>query len=160
MNKSSITKYIVGGVIVVAFVIYIIFANKSSAPATVTTTTTANNTATTVGNGEPITPNTPATTTAAAAQYKDGTYTGSVADAFYGSLQVSATISNGMITDVQFLQAPSGGESSDVSSRAEPALRQEAITVQSARVAIVSGATQDSQAFEISLASALVQAKS
>jgi uncharacterized protein with FMN-binding domain len=163
MNKSSITKYIVGGIIVVAFVIYVIFANKSSSPAsTVTTTTTTDNTTNTAVNGEPITPNTTgtaATATAGAGQYKDGTYTGSVADAFYGKLQVSATISGGILTDVQFLQAPSGGESSEVSSRAEPALKQEAIAAQSAQVATVSGATQDTEAFNTSLAVALAQAK-
>src|SRR6185312_2520288 len=38
--------------------------------------------------------------------YKDGIYTGSTADAFYGKIQVKATIQNGKITNVQFLQYP------------------------------------------------------
>src|SRR5581483_2062800 len=39
-------------------------------------------------------------------QYADGSYTGSVADAYYGYIQVKAVISGGKITDVQFLQYP------------------------------------------------------
>ena len=92
--------------------------------------------------------------------YKDGTYTGSVADAFYGKLQAVVTIKGGLITDVTFPQAPSGGRSSDVSSRALPALKAETIAAQAASVNTVSGATQDSEAFNQSLAVALAQAKS
>jgi uncharacterized protein with FMN-binding domain len=97
---------------------------------------------------------------ASAAQYKDGTYPGIVADAFYGKLQTVVTIQGGMITDVTFPQAPSGGHSGEVSAQALPILKQETIATQSANVNVVSGATQDSQAFQQSLASALAQAKS
>ncbi|HUC01422.1 MAG TPA: peptidoglycan-binding protein [Candidatus Paceibacterota bacterium] len=100
-----------------------------------------------------------ATSTTSSGQYKDGTYTGSVADAFYGNLQVVATIQGGAITDITFPQYPTGGNSSNVSGWALPTLKQEAITAQSADVHIVSGATQDSQAFQQSLAVALAQAK-
>ena len=156
-------KYIIGGVLVVAVVAYVIFANRNSTPSVAmtpsSTPTTAgpNSTPTTT----PPTGNPPgAATSTAVGQYEDGTYTGSVADAFYGKLQVIVTIQGGAITDVTFPQAPSGGHSSDVSAFALPALAQEAITAQSANVNIVSGATQDSQAFQQSMASALVQAKS
>ncbi|HEY5220692.1 MAG TPA: peptidoglycan-binding protein [Candidatus Paceibacterota bacterium] len=100
------------------------------------------------------------TTATTTGQYKDGTYTGSVADAFYGKLQATVVIQGGAIVDVQFPQAPSGGHSGQVSAFALPQLRQEAITAQSANVNIVSGATQDSEAFQQSLASALAEAKS
>ncbi|MCL4392127.1 FMN-binding protein [Patescibacteria group bacterium] len=91
--------------------------------------------------------------------YKDGTYTGSVANAFFGNVQVQATISGGKITDVQFLQYPSDRSYSQyVNSQAMPYLTQEAIQAQSSNVNIVSGATQTSQAFQQSLASALSQA--
>jgi uncharacterized protein with FMN-binding domain len=93
-------------------------------------------------------------------QYTDGTYTGSLADAIYGKLQVTVTISNGMITNVTFPVYPnSPGHTSQVSASALPQLEQEAIASQSANVNIVSGATQDSQAFQQSLAAALAQAK-
>ncbi|HVN26612.1 MAG TPA: FMN-binding protein [Candidatus Paceibacterota bacterium] len=92
--------------------------------------------------------------------YKNGTYTGTAADAFYGTIQVSAVISGGKLTDVKFLQYPNDpGHTAEVSREALPQLKQEAITAQSATVDIVSGATQDSQAFQQSLASALAQAK-
>jgi uncharacterized protein with FMN-binding domain len=92
-------------------------------------------------------------------QYTDGTYTGSPADAYYGTIQVQAIIQNGVLADVQFLQYPNDRNTSiRVNSRALPILRQEAISAQNANVNIVSGATDSSQAFQQSLASALSQA--
>jgi|SRR6185437_410655 len=92
--------------------------------------------------------------------YKDGTYTGSAADAFYGTLQVAATISGGKLTDVTYLQYPNDQpESRQVNGRSNPLLKSEAIAAQSANVDIVSGATQSSEAFIESLGSALAQAK-
>ncbi len=92
--------------------------------------------------------------------YKNGTYTGSVQDAFYGNIQVQAVISNGKITAVNFLQFPNDNPTSQyVNSQADPLLAQEAIQAQSANVDIVSGASASSQAFQASLADALSQAK-
>jgi uncharacterized protein with FMN-binding domain len=97
--------------------------------------------------------------TTAGAQYKDGTYTGSVADAFYGNVQVSATISGGKLTDVKFLQYPDTHQTSVIiNQQAMPYLKQEAIQAQTANVQIISGATYTSQAFQQSLQSALSQA--
>ncbi len=91
--------------------------------------------------------------------YKDGTYTGSVADAFYGNIQVQAVISGGRLTDVVFLQYPNDRSTSiAINSQAMPYLKQEAIQAQSAQVDIVSGASDTSQAFQQSLSSALGQA--
>lgn len=92
-------------------------------------------------------------------QYKNGTYTGNVADAFYGNIQVQVTISKGQISDIQFLQYPNDrGNSIYINQQAMPLLKQEAIQVQSANVGGVSGATASSQAFVQSLRSALSQA--
>lgn len=91
--------------------------------------------------------------------YKDGTYTGDVADAFYGYVQVQVTVSGGKITDVQFLDYPQDRRTSiEINSQATPLLRQEAIQAQSANVNIISGATQTSRAFIESLGSALSKA--
>lgn len=93
-------------------------------------------------------------------QYKDGLYTGSVQDAFYGNIQVQAVISGGKITDVIFLQFPNDNRTSQyVNSQADPMLKQEAIQAQSAQVDIVSGASASSQAFQASLADALSKAR-
>ncbi len=92
--------------------------------------------------------------------YKDGSYNGSVTDAFYGNVQVQVVISNDKLTDVIFLQYPSDRSTSrSINSQAMPYLRQEAIAAQTAQVDVVSGATQTSQAFTRSLESALSQAQ-
>ncbi len=92
-------------------------------------------------------------------KYKDGTYTGNVADAFYGNIQVNAVISGGKIVDVVFLQYPNDRSTSiEINSQAMPILKQEAITSQSANVDGVSGATASSQAFIESLGTALQKA--
>jgi uncharacterized protein with FMN-binding domain len=93
--------------------------------------------------------------------YKDGIYTGSIADAFYGNVEVQATISSGKIASVNFLQYPSDRSTSrSINSQAMPYLQQEAIAVQSGQVNVVSGATDTSNAFVQSLTSALAQAQS
>ncbi len=103
---------------------------------------------------------TPTPTPTPRSGYKDGTYTGDTADAFYGNIQVQVTISNGRITNVQFLQYPNDrGTSIAINSQADPMLAQEAIQAQSANVDIVSGATDSSQAFIQSMQSALSKAK-
>lgn len=92
--------------------------------------------------------------------YKDGTFTGSSVDAFYGNVQVQMVISGGKITDVQFLDYPQDRSNSvRINTQAMPLLKSEAISVQNAQVNIVSGATATSQAFIQSLGNALFQAK-
>jgi uncharacterized protein with FMN-binding domain len=92
--------------------------------------------------------------------YKDGSYTGSVQDAYYGSVLVQAVIRGGKITDVIFLQSPSDNRTSQyINSQAMPVLRQEAIQAQGANVNGVSGASATSPAFIASLTDALNQAK-
>lgn len=92
--------------------------------------------------------------------YKDGSYAGQVTDAYFGNVQVKAIVQGGKLTDVQVLQYPNDrGTSREINGAAMPQLVQEAIQAQSANVNIVSGATQSSEAFQQSLASALAQAK-
>jgi len=127
--------------VIFSFAIYSVFARKSTIspglPAVSVSTTT------------PVT----------MMNYKDGQYTGNVADAFYGNVQVQATITGGKITNVAFLQYPSDRQRSVfINSQAMPLLKQEAISAQTANVDIISGATATSQAFVTSLASALSQA--
>ncbi len=93
-------------------------------------------------------------------QYADGVYTGTSADAYYGIIQVQAIVSNGILADVRFLQYPNDRNTSiRINREAMPLLKQEAIRAQSARVDVVSGATDSSQAFQESLDAALKQAK-
>ncbi len=92
-------------------------------------------------------------------QYKDGQYIGSVADAYYGNVQVRVVIQDGRIVDVIFLDHPQDRRTSiENNNYAMPYLKQEAIQIQNANVDIISGATATSGAFRESLASALSQA--
>jgi len=107
----------------------------------------------------PSSNSTPPTPVAISGKYKDGTYTGISADAYYGNVQVQIAINGGKITDVQFLDYPQDRRTSlEINSQAMPYLKTEAIQAQSAQVDIVSGATATSGAFQQSLASALSQA--
>lgn len=165
-------KLIAGGAVVLAALLYIVLGNRNGSEAstdnslaaaepTSVPVDTTNPAAESSGSANPpaSAPRTPADTTpppASAGQYKNGTYKGSVADAVYGSVQVSATISGGTLTSVKLLQYPNApGHTSEVSQFALPQLVQEAISAQSASVDVVSGATQTSEAFQQSLGAAL-----
>lgn len=92
-------------------------------------------------------------------QFKDGEYTGPVTDAFFGPFQVKAIIVNGKLADIQFLQYPNDRPTSiSINTNAIPIMKQEAIAAQGAKVDIVTGATQSTEAFQRSLAAALAQA--
>ena len=105
------------------------------------------------------TPGNSPSTSAPANGYKDGTFTGSVADAFYGNVQVAAVIQGGKIVSVNVLQSPGDrSRSVAINSQAMPILQSEAVQAQSASVDMVSGATDSSSAFISSLSSALSQA--
>lgn len=103
---------------------------------------------------------TPVSSPVARGQYRDGSYTGDSVDAYYGNVQVKAIITNGKITDVQFLDYPQDRNTSKrINSQAMPYLTTEAISVQSANVDIISGATATSKGFRASLQTALNKAK-
>jgi uncharacterized protein with FMN-binding domain len=126
------------------------------------TTTPVSTTPTPVATPTPTPAPTPAPVVAVkpVGQYTDGSYTGSSANAYYGTVQVKAVVSGGKLADVQFLQYPSDRSTSRyINSQAMPLLTQEAISAQNAQVNGVSGATFTSQAFIQSLTSALSQAK-
>ena len=109
---------------------------------------------------KPVPAPTPSTKPTTKQTYTDGSFTGAVADAYYGNVQVKVIIQNGKITDVQFLDHPqSRGRSIQINTYAMPLLQQEVIQAQSANINTVSGASATSGAFIQSLTSALAQAK-
>jgi uncharacterized protein with FMN-binding domain len=174
-------KYILGLGVILIFAGYVIYSKNNDddkinvvPPAGLTTTTTATSSAGSnsssmetanpaAGGTPPVTTTTTPTPTpapVAQGQYKDGSYTSPVSDAYFGSLQIKATISGGKITDVAFLQYPNDNHNSvQINTQAMPYLKAEAIQAQSANVNIISGATQTSQAFQQALATVLSQAK-
>jgi len=95
----------------------------------------------------------------AAAAHADGTFVGSVENAYYGLVQVEAHVAQGKLVSVRVLRYPSDRRTSVyINSRALPVLRREAIAAQGANVDIVSGATLTSRAFVRSLDAALNRA--
>ena len=148
-------KIIIAAFVAITFVIYSLH-QRSESPSTVASTSTSARTTSSGSSSQTTT--TPATSNIT---YKDGEYTGDAADAFYGNIQVKATVSGGKLTDVQFLQYPNDRHDSvEINSQAMPQLKQEAIQAQSANVSGVTGATDTSQAFIQSLGSALKSAQS
>ena len=109
----------------------------------------------------------PATTPSAAAPsdgicgLRDGAFTGKVADAYYGPMQVRALVKSGCLASVDVLQFPADRPASRrINSQALPILQDEVVHAQSRGVDVVTGATLSSEAYIASLADALQQAKS
>ena len=91
--------------------------------------------------------------------YANGTYTGPVTDAYYGSMQIQAIVTGGKLAGVRVLHYPNDrGTSIAINSQALPMLQNEVIAAQSANVDIISGATLSSDAFIRSLNGALSKA--
>src|ERR1035437_3970485 len=140
-------------------------SNKQQVSQIVTTsepkTTTSNPPVKTTSKPGVVTPKpTPVVVPKKTGIYNDGGYVGPSVDAYFGNVQVKAIISNGRLTDVQFLDYPQDRSTSvRINSRALPILRQEAISAQSANINAVSGASATSPAFIESLTAALNQAR-
>ena len=96
------------------------------------------------------------TATATKSTSASKTATGDAVPTQYGNAQVRVTISGGKITKIEALQLQGNDPKSvQISSYAEPYLRQEALSKQSAAIDAVSGATFTSASYAQSLQSAL-----
>lgn len=144
-------KFIIGIALVGIFIVYSLAIHHEQPTVGQPSTSSAGN-----GTAPPVTTG---TTPSSSTTYRDGTYTGTSQDAYWGNVQVAVTISGGKMTDVKFLQYPNTHQTSVyINQQAMPYLQQEAIQAQSSNVQTVSGATYTSQAFQQSLQSALSQA--
>jgi uncharacterized protein with FMN-binding domain len=155
-------KFIVAILIIGTFILYSFMYNHANPIAVLpnNSTDSSSSSSRTSSSSTSVVPTAPAVTGAPSSLYKDGSYTGSVADAQWGYIQVKVVIQKGKITDVQFLQYPNErNRSVMINSYADPQLSSEAIQAQSANVDIVTGATDTSEAFIQSLSDALAQAK-
>jgi uncharacterized protein with FMN-binding domain len=155
-------KLIVSVVVVGTFIVYCLVHGRGSptVPTALGQSSTATPTATSGGTASATAPATSSPTSTPGSRYRDGTYTGSVADALWGYVQVNAIVQGGKLTDVQWLQYPNDrSRSVYINSIADPMLTSEAIQAQSAQVDIVTGATDSSEAFMQSLTDALAQAQ-
>jgi uncharacterized protein with FMN-binding domain len=88
----------------------------------------------------------------------DGTFVGGTYDAYYGVVQVQATVSGGHLVASKALKFPNhSGTSRSINRQALPYLQQEAISRQSAKINLISGATLTSRAYIVSLRDALTK---
>jgi|SRR5581483_1785577 len=141
MKKYATFIICMGGFLILVFIRDTLFgANKNQSP---TIPNSSNN----------LNPQT------ATGKYKNGAYTGTVEDAYYGLIQAKATITNGNLSDIQLLKYPNDNNTSrSINENALVLWKSEAIQKQNANVDIVTGATQSSEAFQKSLSNALKQA--
>jgi len=176
-------KFLLAGVVILSSIAYV-FVVRAQTPATIptpiTTSTDTSTDAAVTPTSNPVVPSNPVSvpiavpvvtpkpkpvpvptpTPVQTGQFKNGTYTGSVADAYYGNIQVAAVISGGKLTNVKILEYPNDRQTSiEINQQALPILIQEAIRAQSSRVDGVSGASDTSAAFVESLHTALLSAQ-
>jgi uncharacterized protein with FMN-binding domain len=159
-----VRKYYLSALVAAVFVGYSIALRHQDTHAVILPSSLSNNSANNSSSnsssagsnsGSSATTNTPVTSS----KYKDGNYTGSVENAFYGNVQVAVSVQGGKLTSVKVLQFPNDNPNSQyINSIAVPALKQEAIQSQSSNVSMITGATLTSQAFIQSLSNALNQA--
>jgi uncharacterized protein with FMN-binding domain len=162
-----VRKYIIGLGVAFVFLAYSVGLRHQRSGSIIAPASLSQNTSSaSPGSSNSKTTTTPTTTspsttnTTTSSKYKDGTFKGSVENAFYGQVQVSATISGGQLSSVNILQYPNDNPNSQyINQTALPYLKQEAIKAQSSNVSLITGATFSSQAFVQSLANALNLAK-
>jgi uncharacterized protein with FMN-binding domain len=132
-----------------ALALLLSFKTPYVAPATVSNAGTGGNGGSAAGT---------AGKTSAVRSTYSGQLTGNAVDTPYGTVQVQITLQNGVITDAQALQLPSGGgHTGQISAYAGPQLRSEVLAAQSAQIDTISGATYTSGGYIQSLQSALDQ---
>jgi uncharacterized protein with FMN-binding domain len=84
------------------------------------------------------------------------TVTGSTIQTRWGPVQVKITLKSGKLTDVTAVQYPTDNpRDQEINSYALPRLRSEALQAQSANIDTVSGATDTSDGYRVSLQAAL-----
>jgi uncharacterized protein with FMN-binding domain len=90
---------------------------------------------------------------------RDGTWNGAPIYNGYGNIELSITVAGGKITNVTTLDSPQeSSRSKSINANALPKLRQETLVAQSASINTISGATETSDAYRQSLASAITKA--
>jgi uncharacterized protein with FMN-binding domain len=129
-------------------------AVAATMPATAPTTSSTGSPTTSSSPSTAASPSPGASNTTSTSGTK--TYTGSSASTRWGDVQVTITVTNGKITDVQVPVYPNNnGRDQEINASALPVLTQETLQAQSANIDTVSGATVTSDGYLQSLQSAL-----
>ncbi len=90
---------------------------------------------------------------------KAQTFKGATEYVDHGPVQVSIVVKSKKIVSVKVVNSPEDGRSVSIQDQAIPALKQETLRAQSARIQAVSGATDTSGGYVMSLQSAINAAK-
>lgn len=131
---------------------------KSAATKKANTSTSTTNSTNSTNSSSSATAATPTpTATKATTSGVSGSFTGDAINVSYGTVQVKITVSNGKITDAVALQAPTG-RNQRWTDYAIPNLKTQTLTVQSAAITGVSGASYTAYGWYKSLISALQKA--
>ena len=92
--------------------------------------------------------------------YRDGTFSGSSENAYYGRVKVQVVVLQGQVQSINVLDYPQDRRTSRyINSQALPMLEREVMKAQTAKINGVSGATLTSRAYIRSLGTALTKAK-
>jgi uncharacterized protein with FMN-binding domain len=91
---------------------------------------------------------------------KTQSFTGSTYAGEHGPIQVTIKVKSSKIINVAYANSPEPGRSEFIQSQALPMLKQETLSAQSYRINYISGATETSEAYALSLRSAISKAKS
>lgn len=147
MRRSVTTVLVTGATLAgIGAVLVLDRPSDPATPSTSTSTASATTDTSTTSSG------TAPTTTVAA------TVTGDAYASPYGPMQVAVTVTDGQITDVEWLALPTDHHSVRINDYAAPLLVEQALAAQSAEVDGVSGATYTTEGFRISLESAIREA--
>lgn len=104
-------------------------------------------------------PASPTTAVAAKGALHDGTWTSDAIQTNWGPIQVEMVVENGRITDVASVQYPqSRSRSLQISRSALPVYAEQVVSMQSARVNSMSGATQTARGFQQAVQTAIQKA--
>jgi uncharacterized protein with FMN-binding domain len=90
---------------------------------------------------------------------KAQTFKGPLEYVDHGPVQVSIVVKSKKITDVKAAISPQDGRSQLIQSQAMPLLRREVLAAQSARISVISGATDTSEGYISSLQAAVSKAR-
>lgn len=149
---------------VVAVFLYPTSTNQGMAAQVSTTADATTSAATDASTGDASTSssadtpsNTSDTSATASSAMADGTYSAS-STMRYGTVTVTITVADGQITDAAGVQDSRDNKSEMIASQAMPTLDSEAVSAQSASIAMVSHATFTSSAYAQSLQAAIDQA--
>lgn len=163
MKKIIINLLAIGAIIASAVNAYLLFFSGGSLSTEASSISSSNNSQTAKSTSQSESTTTVAQsseqTSTQSTGLKDGTYTGETVTTHHGDYQVQITVSGGSISDVNVLEYPNDNpKSQQINQTALPTYTKEALSSQSSKVSLISGASEAYEGFTGSLQDAINQA--